>query len=215
MKTEQIELDTFVKERPREALDYLKLLKEETAKTDRSKTWYTYFTWLLMGVFFLLDTNLAQIHLQFSENFDLALMLKLLPAVTLISYYAMLSRLLIFRRRIRVFYDISSRLFPGKLYPLCAYILPTHFMLAERLLNIYRPNIEVVTNNAMVSAVALLLTLSPAVLTTYEYVIVVGHYGLNDGIVIASLIAGIVLIGQSAVIAKGTYLDRKFYPERN
>jgi len=202
-QTNQSEIDDFVKDRPREALDYLKLLKEEISKTNQSRTWYTYITWLLVATFFLLDTNSAQVHIQVFERIDPALIQKILPAATFACYYTMLTRYFILRERIGIFDEIANRIFPSKLYPYSIYIMPIHFMLAERLLNRNRPKNEVLSINAMLAVIILVTIYSPAAFAIFEYVLIVRHYGFYDRIVIASLAVGVIFAIQALVIKRG------------
>jgi len=200
---EQNELDTFVNDRPKEALEYLKLLKEEITKSNQSRTWYTSATWLLIATFFLIDTNSAQVHFQVFERVDPALIQKILPSVTFACYYTMLTRFFIIRERIWIFQEIASRIFPSNLFPYETYIMPVHFMLAERLLNRNRPRNELISINTLLALIVIIITFIPAALIFFEYVLVVKHYGFDDLITNASLAVGFVFAVQSLVIKRG------------
>lgn len=202
----QKELDAFVKNRRDQAIEYLKLLKEEITKTDRSRTRHIYAAWLMVGMFLLLDSNLAQLRFEVFEKLDSTVLLKVLPAAIMASYYLMMSRAFVARERLGMYDALSVRLFPGKFYPFDDYIRPTHFMLSERLLNAYRPRDEIPLHNGILALIVSMTMYGPAIAGIYAYYVTIKRYSLEDGLESISASVGLICFLQALVVLRGMHL---------
>lgn len=205
----QREFDAFIKERPDDAREYLRLLREEIDWTIRSQSRYTYFTWLLIAMFLILETNSGQTHFEFFEHIDESVLLKFFPPAIMASFYVIMSRWYLAYVRLEIHGKIAKRLFPGKYYPFSDYIYPAHLMTAERLLNRYRPIDEIFTNNIFLAVIIYVVLYSPAAVSFYAYYVILKLYGLHDWLVLMSICVGFVFFAQAYVMTKGRHVANR------
>jgi hypothetical protein len=203
------ELDLFVSGNRLEALEYLKMLRDEITKSDQSRSRYTLLTWLLGAIFMLMDFNAISLKIDLFEKFDQVLIYKMLPAATICCYYIMMSRIFVQRERLVIYFEISRRLFPCKNFPLNYYIKPTHFMLAERLLNISRPRHEVLGNVFVLGLIVTVTTYGPIAIAVYGYYSLLTKFGITDPYIVISFAVGCAALIQALVSLRGTSVMNK------
>lgn len=203
------ELDDFVLRSRSEAVEYLKMLREEITKTDASRTRYTFLTWLLVAILALMDVSAVNLKIDLFEQIDQVLVYKLLPAAILCSSYLMVARMFVQRERLVIFFEISRRLFSCKSFPLNYYIKPTHFMLSERLLNLSRPKKEMLGNVLMLGIIVTVTVYGPIVFALYGYYSIFNKFGPRDLYVLISFAVGAVALIQAVVSLRGSRVMNK------
>lgn len=209
------ELDSFVSESRSDAIDYLKMLREEITKTDSSRTRYTFATWTLVGIFVLVDIGAVSLKIDMFEKADQVLISKFLPAAILSCFYLMMARMFVQRERLAIFSELARRLFPSKSFPLSLYIKPSHFMLSERILNLVRPDEEMLGNVFMLGVITAATVYGPIVFAMYGYYSLVTKFGISDIYVLISMAVGAVAFIQAMVSLRGSYVMSKQDREGN
>lgn len=206
IKSGQEELDEFVSNSPTEAMEYLKMLREEITKSDASRTRYTFSTWSLVAIFALMDIGAVSLKIEMFEKTDQILVYKLLPAAILCCFYLMMTRMFVQRERLVIFFEISRRLFSCKSFPLNYYIKPTHFMLPERLLNLSRPENEMLGNVLMLGLIVTATVYGPIAFALYGYYSLISQFGFADVYVLISIVVGAVALIQGTVSLRGNHV---------
>jgi len=214
-KSAHEELDSFVSKSRSDAMDYLKMLREEITKTDASRTRYTLVTWALVGVFALVEIGAVSLKIDMFEKTDQILVYKFLPAAILCCFYLMMARMFVQRERLAIFNELARRLFPCKGFPLSLYIKPTHFMLSERILNLVRPDDEMLGNVLMLGVIATATVYGPILFSIYGYYSIVNKFGITDTYVLISTLVGSVAFIQAMVSLRGSYVMNKQDGEKN
>lgn len=200
--TPKQELDTFVRDRREDAFTYLKLLKEEIAKAELTRTRHAYICWTLVIAFFLLNSNLGQLHLFGFEKLDRSLLLKSIPAAIAMAFYVTLSRQFVLRELGGISFELGERLFPGENFPFYEYIQGGSFMRAERLLNLARPA-EQLSTIFMLGLIVTVVAWGPLAACLYGYFVLLSEYGIGDDVVRVSVIVGLAFLAQAMVIESG------------
>lgn len=209
------ELDTFVSNSRSDAMEYLKMLREEITKTDSSRTRYTFLTWTLVGIFVLVDIGAASLKIDMFEKTDQILVSKFLPAAILCCFYLMMARMFVQRERLVISNELARRLFPSKSFPLSLYIKPSRFMLAERILNLIRPDKKILGNVLMLGVIIAVTVYGPILFSIYGYYSLVAKFGFSDTYVLISIAVGTVPFIQAMVSLRGSHVMSKQDREGN